>query len=81
MQISIPQGTTVKYKMILHASDIKYHALVSGDSFDEDKASVITFCKEFYGDVTTELNRERTPNLIGYCEDYEGPIRHIFFKE
>ena len=81
MQISTPQGTTVKHKTILLASDFKYHALVSGDSFDGDKASVIAFCKEFYGDVTAELNRERTPNLIGYCEDYEGPILHIFFKE
>ena len=39
-------------------------ALVSGASFGEDKASVITFCKEFYVGVTVELNSERTLYLI-----------------
>ena len=38
-----------------------------------DKSLIITFCKEFYEGVTVELNSERTPDLIKYCKDYEGP--------
>ena len=48
--------------------------LVSGASFDGDKSSVKTFCKQFYEGITAELNSERTPDLIKYCKDYKGPV-------
>ena len=47
--------------------------LVSGASFDGDKASVKSFCKEFYEGVAAELNSKRTSDLIKCCKYYEGP--------
>ena len=58
---------------------------VYGVSFDGDKVSVKTICKEFYTGVASKLDSQRTPDLFTYYITIKvfsrAVILHIFLKE